>query len=120
MSDADLAANEGGLPVGDDDAAVEGPGTDLVPASTGAAAYADGGRLSDRISRAEAARRAAEAGRAAELAAVDDAQAQDGEGRVDPPPVYRGSGLGFRTRLTLALIAAAVLPSPGSASCSCW
>ncbi len=49
----------------------------------------------------------------ADLAAVDEADAQDGEARVDPPPVYRGSGFGFRTRLTLALIAAAVLPVAG-------
>jgi signal transduction histidine kinase/HAMP domain-containing protein len=113
VSDADLASNEGGTPARDDDAAVEaGSGTDLVPTSTGVA-YPDGGRLSERISRVEAARRAAEAERAADLAAVDQAGAPDGEARDDAPPVYRGSGFGFRTRLTLALIAAAVLPVAG-------
>ena len=34
-------------------------------------------------------------------------------------PAYRGSGLGFRARLTLGLIAAAVIPVAGSAWWSC-
>ena len=49
-----------------------------------------------------------------------DRPGRDGQGRdahgVDAPgagPGYRGSGLGFRARLTLGLIAAAVIPVAG-------
>lgn len=82
----------------------------------GHASTDDGGGLSERLARAEAAR--AEAAQAeAELARaarrpIDPDPADEGPG-ADTTPVYRGSGPGFRTRLTLALVAAAVLPVAG-------
>ena len=93
MSDVDLAAH-------DEPPRTTDPATHPAPdGSPGGQAAAEGGRLSERISRVEAARRASEA--------------TDAEGRPIDESVYRSSGLGFRTRLTLALIAAAVLPVAG-------
>ncbi len=96
MNDADLAAGE------------DGPGV-----TTGGQPTAGGGRLSDRISRAEAARQAAIASADTEEASADDPEAAGFVPREADVPIYRSSGLGFRTRLTLALIAAAVLPVAG-------
>ena len=56
-------------------------------------------RLSERIAAADAAAR--------DGGGTDDAGAAAGSGA---PQAYRGSGLGFRNRLTLGLVAAAVLP----------
>ena len=93
MSQADLTAS-------DEPPASAEPATHPAPDGTaGAQAVTEGGRLSERISRIDAARRASEA----------DADAQP----AGEAAAYRSSGLGFRTRLTLALIAAAVLPVAG-------
>ena len=93
MSQADLTAS-------DEPPASAEPTTHPAPDGTaGAQAVTEGGRLSERISRIDAARRASEA----------DADAQP----AGEAAAYRSSGLGFRTRLTLALIAAAVLPVAG-------
>jgi two-component system sensor histidine kinase KdpD len=64
-------------------------------------------RLSERIAAAEAE---AAAHQADEAPAAEPADAPAGPAAARP---YRGSGLGFRTRLTLGLVAAAVLPLAG-------
>ncbi len=102
---------------------------DRVPArrrERGRRHVTEGGRLSERLSRAEAARRAAAAQRGDTPDAVAGASpsiptataTRDEDALASEPsgaslPVYRSSGLGFRTRLTMALVAAAVLPVAG-------
>ncbi len=94
MSEADLTADDG------------------PPGSTPPAGSVEGGKLSERISRIEAAKRAADqaAGEGGAVVGTDEPATP-----AEPValPVYRSSGLGFRTRLTLGLIAAAVLPVAG-------
>jgi signal transduction histidine kinase/HAMP domain-containing protein len=116
VSDAEPPASEG-EPGGSAGAPVTGAGGDVAAASGGVGAagppLAEGGRLSERISRIDAARRAALEAGDADGPSGEDPEADDATPHENDVPVYRSAGLGFRTRLTLALIAAAVLPVAG-------